>query len=72
MNRLLRILYKDGLYGFAEPTEFHSVVELIDYYREHSLYPYSPKLDITLVKPISRLEWSEMEQEEETVAWDMV
>lgn len=64
-------MYKDGLYGFKEPTEFHSVVELIDYYREHSLY--SPNLDTALVKPISRLEWSEMEQEEEeSVAWDMV
>jgi len=56
VNRLIRIMYEDGLYGFAEPLTFHSVVELIDYYREHSLYPYSPNLDTTLVRPISRLD----------------
>jgi len=71
VNRLIRIMYKDGLYGFAEPLEFHSVVELVDYYRDHSLAPYSPKLDITLVKPISRLERFEMEQEG-AMQWDTV
>ena len=64
-------MYKDGLYGFAEPLEFHSVVELIEYYRDHSLSPYSPKLDITLVRPISRLERFEMEQEGATL-WNTV
>jgi len=49
-------MYEDGLYGFAEPLTFHSVVELIDYYREHSLYPYSPNLDTTLVRPVSHLD----------------
>jgi len=63
VNRLIRIMYKDGLYGFAEPLEFHSVVELIDYYRDHSLAPYSPKLDITLVHLISRREQFEMAKE---------
>ena len=60
MNRLIRIMERDGLFGFAEPLEFSSVVELIDYYREHSLAPYSPKLDIMLVRSMSRFE---MEQE---------
>ena len=54
VNRLIRIMHRDGLYGFAEPLEFQSVVELIEYYRGHSLAPYSPKLDITLIKPVSK------------------
>ena len=54
VNRLIRIMHKDGLYGFAEPLEFTSVMSLVDYYKEHSLAPYSPKLDITLGQPVSR------------------
>ena len=54
VNRLIRILQRDGLCGFAEPLEFESVVDLVAYYRENSLAPYSPKLDITLSNPISR------------------
>lgn len=54
VNRLIRIMFRDGLYGFAEPLEFRSVIELVDYYKENSLAPYSPKLDITLGGPISR------------------
>ena len=56
MNRLIRIMSKEGYFGFAEPLEFHSVVELVDYYRENSLQPYSPKLDITLREPVSKSE----------------
>ena len=54
VNRLIRILQKDGLYGFAEPLEFESVMALVAYYREFSLAPYSPKLDITLSNPVSK------------------
>ena len=61
VNRLFHIMHRNGLYDFAEPLEFHSVVELIEYYREHSLASYSPKLDITLQRPLSRFK---MEQEE--------
>ena len=67
MNRLVRIMHKDGLYGFAEPLEFSSVVALIEYCREHSLAPYSSKLDITLGKAVSRSERFRMEQEEEAM-----
>ncbi len=53
VNRLIRIMNRDGLYGFAEPLEFESVVALVEYYKHHSLAPYSPKLDITLGMPVS-------------------
>lgn len=59
VNRLIRIIHKDGMYGFAEPLEFFSVVELVDYYTTHTLAPYSPKLDIVLGKPVSRYDQSE-------------
>lgn len=54
VNRLIRIMNRDGLYGFAEPLEFDSVVSLVEYYKGHSLAPYSPKLDITLGTAVSR------------------
>ena len=54
VNRLIRILSKDGLCGFAEPLEFESVMALVAYYRENSLAPYSPKLDITLSNAVSK------------------
>lgn len=54
VNRLIRIIQKDGLCGFAEPLEFESVVGLVAYYTENSLAPYSPKLDITLSNPVSK------------------
>lgn len=54
VNRLIRIMNKDGQYGFAEPLEFKSIMALVEYYKGHSLAPYSPKLDITLGAPVSR------------------
>lgn len=54
VNRLIRIMHRDGLYGFADPLEFDSVISLVEYYKSHSLAPYSPKLDITLGVPVSR------------------
>ena len=47
-------MFHDGYFGFAEPLEFHSVVELVEFYRTHSLQPYSSKLDITLNEPVSK------------------
>ncbi|XP_064386508.1 phosphatidylinositol 3-kinase regulatory subunit gamma-like [Halichondria panicea] len=57
VNRLIRIMHRDGHYGFAEPLEFPSVMALIDYYRTHTLAPYSPKLDITLGIAVSKDVW---------------
>ncbi|XP_065905036.1 phosphatidylinositol 3-kinase regulatory subunit gamma-like isoform X2 [Dysidea avara] len=55
-NRLIRIMHRDGMYGFADPLEFQSVADLVSYYREKSLVAYSPKLDISLLYPISKSE----------------
>lgn len=52
---MIRIMHKDGKYGFAEPLEFESVIELVHFYRNTSLVAYSPKLDISLLYPICRV-----------------
>ena len=54
VNRLIRIMSRDGYYGFAEPLDFRSVVELVEFYKKNSLQPYSAKLDITLHDPVSK------------------
>lgn len=63
MNRLIRIMFRDGYYGFAEPLEFVSVVELVDFYTHNSLQPYSHKLDVTLQEPVSKLREYEVDNE---------
>ena len=54
-NRLIRIMHRDGMYGFADPLEFKSVIELVHFYQNTSLVAYSPKLDISLLYPICRV-----------------
>ena len=54
-NRLIRIMHRDGMYGFADPLEFQSVADLVNYYHDKSLVAYSPKLDISLLYPISKV-----------------
>ena len=56
-------MFRDGYYGFAEPLEFCSVVELVEFYRNNSLQPYSHKLDITLQEAVSRANVYEVENE---------
>ena len=56
MNKLIRILYKGGCYGFSEPLTFPSVVELINYYKTRSLASYNPKLDVKLETPLQKYE----------------
>ena len=52
VNKLLKIIGKDGRYGFQEPLHYDSVVEVIDFYREHSLSHYNSKLDFKLLYPV--------------------
>ena len=59
MNKLIRILYKDGYYGFSEPLTFSTVVELINYYKTRSLASYNPKLDVKLESPLNKYEVSQ-------------
>ena len=54
VNKLVRIMHADGMYGFSEPLTFPSVPELVQYYYYHSLAHYNPKLDVKLMYAIKR------------------
>lgn len=54
-EKLIRIFYKNGKYGFVEPYEFDSVVALIDHYKHVSLRHYNRLLDVKLLHPVSRI-----------------
>ena len=53
-NKLIKILHKDNNFGFVEPLEFSSVVDLIQHYQQNSLAMYNRILDTRLMYPISR------------------
>ena len=53
-NRLIRIIYGNGKYGFSEPYTFNSAIELIEYYKKNSLGKYNPRVNTQLLNPISR------------------
>jgi len=51
-NKLIKIYHKDGKYGFVEPLNCDSVVDLIQYYKHNSLAIYNRTLDIKLLYPV--------------------
>ena len=53
-NKLIRIINKNGKFGFSEPTSFSSVPELVEFYRVTPLTKYNARLDITLSNPVLR------------------
>ena len=53
---MIRIMHRDGLFGFAEPLEYGSLVTLINFHMSHTLKHYSSKLDTFLIYPVSREE----------------
>lgn len=53
-NKLIKIFCRNGKFGFSEPFNFNSVVELINFYRNVSLAQYNATLDIKLLYPVSR------------------
>ncbi|RLU24802.1 hypothetical protein DMN91_002892 [Ooceraea biroi] len=55
-NKLIKICHRNGKYGFSDPYNFHSVIELVDYYRNCSLAQYNSVLDIRLLYPVSRFQ----------------
>lgn len=65
-NKLIKICQRNGKYGFSEPYKFHSVIDLVEYYRNCSLSQYNPTLDIKLLYPVSRFQ-----QDDEIVSTDM-
>lgn len=52
-EKLIKVCHNKGKYGFVD-CKFNSVVDLINYYKEHSLNLYNKMLDITLNNPIIR------------------
>lgn len=59
-NKLIKICHHNGKYGFCEPYEFDSVVELVNYYHEVSLAHCNNSLDIKLLYPLSRTQEEEV------------
>ena len=53
-NKLIKICHKNGKYGFTEPYNFNSVVELINHFRNDSLSQYNASLDVKLLYPVSK------------------
>ena len=53
-NKLIRIIFKKGKFGFSEPTSFRSVPELVEFYSKTPLTKYNARLDITLSNPVSK------------------
>ena len=53
-NKLIRIINKNGKFGFSEPASFRSVPEIVEYYTVTPLTKYNPRLNITLSNPVSR------------------
>lgn len=56
---MIKIYNNQGRYGFCEPFEFNSVVDLVRYYTEYSLAQCNSSLDIKLIYPLSRLQENE-------------
>lgn len=54
-EKLIKICQSNGKFGFTEPYQFSSVVELVSYFGEVSLKQYNPILDVKLMYPLSKL-----------------
>lgn len=55
-NKLIKIYHKNGNYGFSEPYNFSSVIDLVNHYHRNSLSQYNATLDVKLLYPISRFQ----------------
>lgn len=55
-NKLVKICHENGKYGFSQPFQFNSVVELVDFYQKTSLKEYNRTLDTRLIFPVSRFQ----------------
>lgn len=53
-NKLIKILYDGGKFGFAYPLTFRSMVELVLHYQHHSMAQYNRSLDTILRYPLCR------------------
>ena len=66
-NKLVKICrdQNSGTFGFSEPFNFKSVMELVQHYQKESLRAYNPTLDTRLLYPVNRQEDLEDEEEED-------
>ncbi|XP_053156097.1 phosphatidylinositol 3-kinase regulatory subunit beta isoform X3 [Hemicordylus capensis] len=67
-NKLIKIFYREGTYGFSEPLTFGSVVDLINHYRHESLAQYNAKLDTRLLYPVSKYQQDQVVKEDSVEA----
>lgn len=58
-EKLIKISHNRGKFGFTEPLEFSSVVELVNYFGKVSLKQYNSILDVKLLYPLSRFSTEE-------------
>ncbi|XP_001949153.2 phosphatidylinositol 3-kinase regulatory subunit gamma [Acyrthosiphon pisum] len=63
-NKLIKIYHKNEKFGFSEPYNFSSVIDLVNHYRKVSLSQYNATLDVKLLYPVSRFQ-----QDEEFGTW---
>lgn len=63
-NKLIKIYHKNEKFGFSEPYNFSSVIDLVNHYRKVSLSQYNATLDVKLLYPVSRFQ-----QDEESGTW---
>lgn len=54
INKMMRILCKNGKYGFRDPCKFDSLQSLIEYHTDHSLAEYYPEMNIKLEYSLSK------------------
>ena len=53
-NKLVKICYENGKYGFSAPFQFNSVPDLVSFYQNTSLKEYNRTLDTRLLYPVSK------------------
>lgn len=63
-EKLIKISQGAGKYGFTEPYQFSSVVELVNYFQKVSLKQYNSILDVKLNYPLSRFV---LEEEDDSI-----
>lgn len=64
-EKLIKISQSNGKFGFIEPYQFSSVVELVNYFQKVSLKQYNSILDVKLTYPLSKYV---LEEENGTIA----
>ena len=65
-NKLVKICFDPvkKKYGFIEPLQFDSVVDLVEFYQRESLKEYNATLDTRLLYPVSRVQDERFEDED--------